>query len=797
MSTTDKSKNKIDLSYLSPPKIEIYKQDIPSTPPQRKRTPMSLSIQNLNMVKGQSLSAQNSPNVESSLDRQMSSVEHKSPSLIARNYTFQSPDDTTRNSSSNRSTSFANKKALDLGSDKSREEVTERLTKIKKETDDDCRVFDKELAEMKKPPKGIPSPPNSFLDHGNFNFTKQVQSQLAIYSQKIQKSTIDELKDGLYRNIVDELARLNKTAEIQKNPDEYIKESRKMIRKLMYVFGRCARIMEMLRQSSTFKETLKSPDMKVESPRLPSQKSTIGAILSKFGFGKVEVNSPVPKLEVKQDSIHYQPQLCRICEEWIPARDYESHCKLCQTRQEIESREITIDDKLKRLASMMKTMLKQHLEEVYLYELFTALIKIAKTAGDVPFDQEGKNDVELLLDDIKQIFEKVTVDKNTLSYIKKLDQYMNTKSEIISDRIRVGGKSKKKEKIKISDFDVNRNPIGKGAYGRVFLARKKNTQDIFAIKVLKREETNKKKQYQRIITERNIMSMGQYPLVVQLFWSFQGKEYLYLVMEYLPGGDLLSLLRNECYFSEDMARHYAAEVILALEYIHSLKIVHRDLKPDNLLIGKDGHLRLSDFGLSDMGLYQTDYFMDEILVDKSMSEDNTCDSDEMAGTPDYLAPELLMGQEHSFPVDLWALGVMIFEFLTGCPPFNDETPENIFDNILALDIPWPEEGLRPQSIDLIKKLLVHDPKERLTLDQVKKHKFFEGVDWKHVMDQKPPYIPPEVDFSELFKISLDEFKNDSFNREDPLVSQSPKMSYSFINTQGLAKMNFDSIKKEN
>lgn len=763
-------------SPRTPPKIEIIKTEPNSIsiPNHRKRDGLSLAVPNSSELG--SLSCQNSPDQKPNL-----LISPKTPNVY-RNNSFQCGEDDTKQKNI-RAYSFASKKSLDLGSSKSLTTINERLEVIKKQTDDDCKFFEKELTEFKKPAK----------DHQNFQFCMSIESQLSIFSQKIQKTSINDLKDGQYRVIMDELTKLNRTTELTKNVDEYVKESRKMIRKLIFIFSRCARILELLRQSQI--QTKQKMENKYEKQEKQEPKSTLGAILSKFGFGTKETNSPKEQI---------QSLVCRICEEPFPSKEFESHSKLCQSRQNVELKENQIEEKIKKITSYIKKDLKSRKEDGFESEILNGLLTIAKTANDLPFDKSGFQDIQLLIDDVKEIQKTNCKDKEIITLLTKLEQYLINKMEIIIERLKVGGESKPKRKIKITDFDILKN-VGAGAYGRVFLARKKNTRDLFAIKVLKKEEINKKKQYKRILAERNIMALTSNNFVVKMYYSFQGKEYLYIVMEYLRGGDLHSLLKKEGYFEENIVRQYTAEIVLALEYIHSLKIVHRDLKPDNILIGNDGHIKLTDFGLSEIGLYQSDFFLDDIIQDKDNKSPNTPlqqeeDNLEIFGTPDYLAPELLLGIEHSFGVDLWALGVLIFELLTGCPPFNDQSPEDIFDNILSLDIPWPEEGLLPESgIDLIKKLLVLDPKERLNIQQVKNHKFFSNVNWKNILNQKPEYIP-QLDDEDLMTLNMDEFKNDDESRSlqrDSFLSVSPKqhLGFSFINTSNLAKKNEEEMNK--
>ncbi|CAI9113709.1 OLC1v1014362C1 [Oldenlandia corymbosa var. corymbosa] len=214
-----------------------------------------------------------------------------------------------------------------------------------------------------------------------------------------------------------------------------------------------------------------------------------------------------------------------------------------------------------------------------------------------------------------------------------------------------------KDRTSIDDFEIIK-PISRGAFGRVFLAKKRTTGDLFAIKVLKKADMIRKNAVESILAERDILITVRNPFVVRFFYSFTCRENLYLVMEYLNGGDLYSLLRNLGCLDEDVARVYIAEVVLALEYLHSLRIVHRDLKPDNLLIAHDGHLKLTDFGLSKVGLINsTDDLSGPAVSGTSLMEEDDSslsgyESEDRrkkrsaVGTPDYLAPEILLGTGH-------------------------------------------------------------------------------------------------------------------------------------------------------
>ena len=301
----------------------------------------------------------------------------------------------------------------------------------------------------------------------------------------------------------------------------------------------------------------------------------------------------------------------------------------------------------------------------------------------------------------------------------------------------------KKNLTSIRDFDILKL-ISRGAFGKVYLARKRTTQDLYAIKVLKKKDMIKKNMVNHVIAERTVLAVARNNFVVKMYFAFHSKQYLYLVMEYLIGGDLSALLQGWGAFEPSWAAFYAAEIVVALEYLHSHGIVHRDLKPDNVLIDHRGHIKLTDFGLSRITVQDQDDDNDDAVllsVPKSSAETapipippkapktfassskHTSSLDKQSvrqlqkssstpclleaqaptassmggprfrhrsnssknalGTPDYLAPELLLGSGHGPEVDWWALGICLFEFLCSYPPFTDESPELIFKNILA------------------------------------------------------------------------------------------------------------------
>ncbi|XP_066356219.1 probable serine/threonine protein kinase IRE isoform X2 [Miscanthus floridulus] len=319
-----------------------------------------------------------------------------------------------------------------------------------------------------------------------------------------------------------------------------------------------------------------------------------------------------------------------------------------------------------------------------------------------------------------------------------------------------------KDRTSIEDFEIIK-PISRGAFGRVFLAKKRVTGDLFAIKVLRKADMIRKNAVESILAERDILISARNPFVVRFFYSFTCRENLYLVMEYLNGGDLYSLLRNLGCLDEDLARTYIAELVLALEYLHSMSVIHRDLKPDNLLISRDGHIKLTDFGLSRVGLINsTDDLSGPDVSSVLVGDHQPTDAEQReqkrqqrqkqtaVGTPDYLAPEILLGMTHGPTADWWSVGVILFELLVGIPPFNAEHPQIIFDNIMNREIPWPQvpEELSFEAYDLIDKLLMENPVQRLgvtSAGEVKAHPFFKDINWDMLARQKVAFIPSTDD----------------------------------------------------
>lgn len=286
------------------------------------------------------------------------------------------------------------------------------------------------------------------------------------------------------------------------------------------------------------------------------------------------------------------------------------------------------------------------------------------------------------------------------------------------------GDDDKNSTRKLEDLEIL-STIGTGTFGRVVLVREA-PKEYRALKVMAVTQVIKLKQVEHIKNEKDILASISHPFIVNMMWSHKDETFLYMLMEYVPGGELFSYLRNMGRFNNSASNFYACEIVCALDYLHLKNIVYRDLKPENLLLDRDGHLKITDFGFAKQ------------VLDRTWT---------LCGTPEYLAPEIIMSKGHNKAVDWWSLGVLIFEMLVGYPPFYADNPFGIYEKILAGKVEWPKH-IDLVAKDLIKKLLVQDRTRRLGnmkngAEDIKRHKWFKGVDWDNVLAKKlqPPIVP--------------------------------------------------------
>lgn len=326
---------------------------------------------------------------------------------------------------------------------------------------------------------------------------------------------------------------------------------------------------------------------------------------------------------------------------------------------------------------------------------------------------------------------------------------------------------KRRVKLNSGDFDVL-TQVGQGGYGQVYLARKRDTREVCALKVLSKKLMVKLDETQHILTERDIlMQARKSPWLVKLLYSFQDPENLYLAMEFVPGGDFRTLLNNCGTLNSRHTRFYVSEMFMALDALHQLNFIHRDLKPENFLITAEGHIKLTDFGLA-AGQISTKRIeslrrrlegvknldVPYYSVKERQSYYRTARQAEIeyassvVGSPDYMALEVLQGKSYDYTIDYWSMGCMLFEALVGYPPFagrsSDETYANLQNWRHSLRRPQYENGqwvFSDRTWDLIKKLITtaqHRPK---SLKEIVSHPYFAELDWNNLFAQKAPFIP--------------------------------------------------------
>ncbi|CAN9327005.1 unnamed protein product [Alternaria alternata] len=284
-----------------------------------------------------------------------------------------------------------------------------------------------------------------------------------------------------------------------------------------------------------------------------------------------------------------------------------------------------------------------------------------------------------------------------------------------------------KGKYSLTDFTIQRT-LGTGSFGRVHLVQSKHNQRFYAVKVLKKAQVVKMKQVEHTNDERRMLQQVKHPFLITLWGTFQDSKNLYMVMDFVEGGELFSLLRKSQRFPNPVAKFYAAEVTLALDYLHSHNIIYRDLKPENLLLDRHGHLKITDFGFA------------KEVPDITWT---------LCGTPDYLAPEVVASKGYNKSVDWWSLGILIFEMLCGFTPFWDGgSPMKIYENILKSRVKYPPY-IHPDAHDLLQKLITPDLTKRLGnlhggSKDVMNHPWFAEVTWDRLQkkDIDAPYVPP-------------------------------------------------------
>uniref|UniRef100_A0A6N2K831 non-specific serine/threonine protein kinase n=1 Tax=Salix viminalis TaxID=40686 RepID=A0A6N2K831_SALVM len=313
--------------------------------------------------------------------------------------------------------------------------------------------------------------------------------------------------------------------------------------------------------------------------------------------------------------------------------------------------------------------------------------------------------------------------------IKELEESFIDDDAVEKDMEDVSEDTLKVQTVGIADFEVLK-VVGQGAFGKVYQVRKKGTPEIYAMKVMRKDRIVEKNHVEYMRGERDILTKIDHPFIVQLKYSFQTKYRLYLVLDFINGGHLFFQLYNHGLFREDLARIYAAEIVSAVSHLHANGIMHRDLKPENILLDSDGHAMLTDFGLA-----------------KQFDENTRSNS--MCGTVEYMAPEIVQGRGHDKAADWWSVGILLYEMLTGKPPFIGGNRDKIQQKIVKDKIKLPS-FLSSEAHSLLKGLLIKDAGKRLGngslgSEEIKRHKWFKPINWKKLdVREIQPSFRPEV-----------------------------------------------------
>ncbi|XP_009802853.1 serine/threonine-protein kinase AtPK2/AtPK19-like [Nicotiana sylvestris] len=332
---------------------------------------------------------------------------------------------------------------------------------------------------------------------------------------------------------------------------------------------------------------------------------------------------------------------------------------------------------------------------------------------------------------------RFTLSSKTLPLHQEVDsEGENGSDKVDTHNLEISGDNKEVRKIGPGDFEMLRM-IGKGSFGKVFQVKMKGYGDdgdsddgIYAMKVMRKDTIIKNNHVDYMRAERDILTKVEHPFIVQLRYSFQTKSKLYLILDFINGGHLFYHLYRQGIFSEDQARIYTAEIVSAVSHLHQRGIVHRDLKPENILMDGDGHVMLTDFGLA-----------------KEIDESSRSNS--MCGTTEYMAPEILQSKGHNKDADWWSVGILLYEMLTGQPPFTHSNRKKLQEKIISEKVKLLPR-LTGEAHSLLKGLLQKDPSKRLGSgprggDEIKSHKWFRSINWKKLDARElQPKFKPDV-----------------------------------------------------
>ncbi|KAH0787512.1 AGC family protein kinase [Histomonas meleagridis] len=333
----------------------------------------------------------------------------------------------------------------------------------------------------------------------------------------------------------------------------------------------------------------------------------------------------------------------------------------------------------------------------------------------------------------------------------------------------------KNKKVTLEDFEILR-VLGRGLTGKVQLVRYKKDKRLYAMKSMSKQQLSENEQVEQILSERKVLLETHHPFLVCAYFAFQTVTKIFLIIDYIPGGELFNQLKEEGKFSFQRTQLYAAEILLALGHLHSHGILYRDLKPENILLDIDGHLRITDFG----------------LVKTNMTQGSTANT--FCGTAEYMAPEIIQEIPYNKSIDWWCFGILIYEMLVGHPPFYNENTNRLYRSIVKDPVSFPR-FLNNESVSFLTALLQKSPENRLgskgDFEEIKQHEFFKGINFDDVYNKriKPEYVPKiknEMDTSHFEPEFTSEHPAVSLEEETLLDEETQK---AFVNFTCVAEEN--------
>ena len=413
-----------------------------------------------------------------------------------------------------------------------------------------------------------------------------------------------------------------------------------------------------------------------------------------------------------------------------------------------------------------------HMPEEYDYYLFTKhrneiieyLIKIRKkleckkellifVVGEADLRKYSKTDTEKFDKWPKNVPSQKLTEEYWVQFVESLEKRKKNNIANTETLITQSG-----EKVNEDSFEMLKT-LGKGYYGRVFLCEKNDTKKLYAVKVMSKLDIIKRNFFDNLKNEKMILEKVNNRFVVNLEFCFANPSYIFFVMDFKQGGELYHHLRKRTRFTENITRFYGAQILLGLHYLHSLDIMYRDMKPENILLDENGNAALADYGIS-----------------KIIREGEKTKS--FVGTPDYVAPEIILQKGHNKMVDVWCFGIILYEMIYGLPPFYNKQQNIMLNNIIKINPTFPKMiKISPELEDLISKCLQKDPTKRIGnsgLEELMEHKFFEPLDWELMKEGKlDAPIKPEV----KDKLDVDNFNT---TKEKPKLSNLSQIDKNII-----------------